>query len=78
MLTLDSLLRSIEKKTKLKTEKLDKMPLEVSARKFDDILLQLSNAVYKQNIIEKSTKDYMLSFHKEGDLGINKNYSFSC
>ena len=38
------------------------------------ILLRLSDAVYKQNIMEKWTKGCILRFLKEGDLEINKNY----
>ena len=36
---------------------------------------RLSNAVYKQNTIEKWMKDWILPFPKKDDLGITKNYS---
>ena len=43
-------------------------------REFDDILLRLCNAVYRQNTIEKWTKGYILHFLKKWDLEITKNY----
>ena len=43
-------------------------------RKFDDIQLQLCNAVYNQNPIEIWMKGCILPFSKKGDLRIAKNY----
>jgi len=63
---------------KLKSRKaagLDEIPPEVwKTRKFNDILLRLCNAVYRQNRIDKWTKGCILPFPKKGDLGIAKNY----
>ena len=41
-------------------------------KKFDDIILRLCNAVYKQNN-KDTTKGWILHFSKKGDLGITKN-----
>ena len=52
-----------------------KIPPEVwKTRKFDNIILQLYNAVYKQNTIEKYRKGCILSFSKKGNFEITKNY----
>ena len=54
---------------------LDEIPPEVwKTRKFDDILLQYCNAVYKQNTIDRWIKGCILPFSKKGHLGIAKNY----
>ena len=45
-------------------------------RKFNDILLQLFNAVYNQITIEKWMKACLFPFwKKKGNLGITKNYT---
>ena len=52
-----------------------KLMIEVwKTRKFDDILLTLYKAVYKQNTREKWTKGCIPPFSKKRDLGISKNY----
>ena len=43
-------------------------------RKFDDILLQLCNAIYNQNPIDRWMKGYILLFPKKSDLKLAKNY----
>ena len=66
---------SIEKIQSRKATGLKKILLEVSKRrKFDDILLWLYNAVYKQSTIEKLTQCSILPFPKKSDLRITKNY----
>ena len=63
---------SIEKN---KTEKLQaSMKYPLKTRKFDNIFLQLCNAVYKQNSIEKGTRSWILPFLETSDLRISKNY----
>ena len=54
---------------------LDEIPLEVwKTRKLDDILLRYCNTVYNQNTIDRWTKECILPFPKNGNLGITKNY----
>ena len=54
---------------------LGKIPPEVQmTRKFDELLLPLCKAVYKQNTIKKWTKGCTFPFPKKGDFGITKNY----
>ena len=64
--------------TKIKNRKaasLDEIPTEVwKTRKFDDILLRYSNAIYNQNKIDRWTKNCILSFPKKGNLWMPKNY----
>ena len=48
--------------------------MEVWKTKIFDMFLELYNAVYKQNTIEKWTKGCILLFHKKGELGVTKNY----
>ena len=43
-------------------------------RKFNDLLFRHCNDVYNQNTIDRWTKGCTLPFHKNGDLGIAKNY----
>ena len=53
---------------------LDEIPPEAwKTRKFDNILLRYSNAVYNQNTAERWTKGCVLPFSKKGNLGIAKN-----
>ena len=54
------------------TADLEEIPPEVW--KSRNILLQLCNAVYKQNTIEKWAKNCIFPFPKKGDLRITKNY----
>ena len=69
---LDTILKKIKN---WKAAGLDKIPTEaLKTRKFDDILLQLCNGVYKQNTIDKWTKGCNLPFLKKSDLGITENY----
>ena len=69
---LDSVVRKIKNK---KAAGLDEIPPEVcKTRQFDDILLRLCSAVYKQNSIDKLMKGCILPFPKKGDLGLAKNY----
>ena len=69
---LDALLRKIKNR---KVAGLNEIPSEVwKIRKFDDLLLWLGNTVYKQNTIEKWTKDCILFFHKKTNSRIIKNY----
>ena len=59
-------LDSILKKKKMKTESLQaSAKYRLKYGKFDDILLQLSNAVNKQNSIKKWSKCYILPFSKK-------------
>ena len=69
-------LAEVLKKTKnRKAAGLDCIPPEVwKTQKFNDILLQLCNAVYNQNQIDKWTEGCILPFPKKGDLGDAKNY----
>ena len=64
--------------TKIKIRKavgLDEIPPEVwKIRKFDDIQLRYSYAVYNQNTTDRWTKGFILPFLKKSDLGITKNY----
>ena len=54
---------------------LDEMPPEVwKTRKFDDIMLAYCNALYNHNTTDRSTKGWVLSFFKKGDIRIAKNY----
>ena len=54
---------------------LNNIPPEVwKTEAFNDILLELCNAVHNQNPIEKWTEGCILPFPKKGDLGITKNY----
>ena len=46
----------------------------MKTRKFDDLLLRLYNAIYRQNRIEKWIKDCILPFPKKGNLRITKSY----
>ena len=67
---------AVLKKKNLKNRKaanLDEIPTKVGkTRKFDDKLLVLCNAIYKQNT--KWIKYCILLFPKEGDIKITKNY----
>ena len=64
--------------TKIKNRKaagLEEIAPEVwKTRKFDDILLRHSNAVYNQNPIDRWMKGCILPFPKKDDLGLAKNY----
>ena len=54
---------------------LDNIPAEVwMTGKFNQELLDLCNAVYNQNPIEKWTKGCLLPFPKKGNLGVTTNY----
>ena len=67
---LDTVLKKIKNR---KASSLDKISTEVwKTKKYDDILLQLNNTVYKQNIIEKEVKNCILLFFKQHDLRIIK------
>ena len=69
---LDSVLRKIKNR---KAAGLDEIPPEVwKTRKFDDIQLRHSNAVYYQNPIDRWMKGCILPFPKKGALGLAKNY----
>ena len=71
-LELDSVLRKIKNR---KAAGLDEIPVEVwKTRKFDDLLLRHSNAIYNQNPIDRWMKGCILPFPKRGNLGIAKNY----
>ena len=64
----------LEKNKNRKATGLDEIPLEVwKTRKFDNRLLQICNAIYNKNTIERCSKGYILAFLKKGDLGITKN-----
>ena len=69
-------LDAVSKKIKSrKATVIDKIPPEVwKTRKFDDIHFWLSNAVYRQNSIEKYMKSCILPFPMKRKLGIIKNY----
>ena len=68
----DLVLRKIKNR---KAAGLDKIPPEVwKTRQFKDILLQLCNAVYNQNPIDRWMKGCILPFPKKGNLGLAKNY----
>ena len=68
---LDSVHRKIKNR---KAAELDENPPEVwETSQFDDILLQLCNAVYNQNLIDRWMKGCILPFAKKGDLGLAKN-----
>ena len=64
--------KSVLKKMKsIKAAGLDVIPFIVwKAKKFDDILLELCNTMYKQITIEKWPKGCIM----KGNLGITKNY----
>ena len=67
---LDSVLRKIKNR---KSAVLDEIPPEVrKTKELDDIQLRLCNAVYNQNIIDRSTKGCILPFPYKGDLGLAK------
>ena len=69
---LNEVLRKIKSK---KASALDEILPEVSkTRKFDDFLLRFCNTMYRQNTIERWTKDCIFPFIKKGDLKITKNY----
>ena len=69
---LDSVQRKIKNR---KAAGLGEILPEVwKTRKFDDILLQLCNAVYNQNTIDRWTKGWTRAFPKKGNLGLAKNY----
>ena len=69
---LDSVLRKIKNR---KAAGLDEIPPEVwNTRQFDDILLRHCNAVYNQNLIDRSMKGCILLFPKRGDLRLAKYY----
>ena len=55
---------------------LDKILPEVwKTRKFDDLLVQFCNTVYKQNTVKKWKNNCILHSSKNDDLRITKNYS---
>ena len=59
-----------------KVASLNEIPPEIwKTKQFDDCLW-FCNAVYKQNTIERWTKDCILPFPKKGDLGRTKNYRY--
>ena len=69
---LDLTLRTIKNR---KASSLDEIPSEIwKTRKSDELLLQKCNGVHNQNTIDGWTKGCILSFPKNGDLGIAKNY----
>ena len=69
---LDPVLKIIKNR---KAAGLDEIPPEVwKTRKFDDILLRHSNAVYNQNPIDRWMKGCILPSAKKGDLRLAKNY----
>ena len=65
-----------EEQTKTKSRKvagLDEIPPKIwKTRKYDELLLRFSNAIYKQNTTEKWTKG--CPHPKKGNLGITKIY----
>ena len=73
---LDAEIIEVIKKTKnKKAAGLDNIPPEVwKTQAFNDILLDLCNAVYNGEMIEKWTEGCILPFPKKGDLGLSKNY----
>ena len=73
---LDAEIIEVIKKTKnKKAAGLDNIPPEVwKTQAFNDILLDLCNAVYNGEMIEKWTEGCILPFPKKGDLGLAKNY----
>ena len=70
---LDAVLTKITDRTAAGHDKIH--PDVWKTRKFDDILLQLCNTVYKQSLVEKWTKGYILLSLQKSDLGITKYYS---
>ena len=68
---LDEALKKIKSR---KAANLDEIFPNVEKMKKFDILFQFCNAVYKQNTIDKLTKNFILIFPKKGDLRITKNY----
>ena len=70
---LDAVIRKIKNR---KSAGFNEMPAEVwKTRKFEDILLRLCNADYKQNTVEERTRSCIFPDPKKEDLGITKNYS---
>ena len=69
---LDSVLRKIKTR---KAAGVDEITPEVwKTRQFYDILLRHWNVVYNLNTLDRWTKECILTFLKNGDLGIAKNY----
>ena len=62
---LDTVWKKIKNR---KVAGLDKIPSKIWKTKFDDIILHLCNAVFKQNATKKWTKGCILTFLKKGDL----------
>ena len=73
--TGDELDKVLDKTKNNKGCGLDKVPPEVwKTKKFNSLLLELCNAVYNGESIEKWTEGCILPFPKKGDLGLTKNY----
>ena len=68
---LDSILRKIKNR---KAAGLEILPEVWKTRRYDNILLRYSNAVYNQNPIDRWMKRCILTFPKKGDLELAKNY----
>jgi len=73
--TMDELLVTLKNTKDGKACGLDNIPAEVwKMDDFNDILLQLCNAVYYGNPIDKWRQGCILPFPKKGDLGLASNY----
>ena len=73
--TMDELNLAIKNISNGKASGLDCIPGEVwKLGAFDDVLLELCNAVYNGSPIDRWIEGCLLPFPKKGDLGITKNY----
>ena len=73
--TMDELKTALQNTKSAKACGLDNIPGEVwKLDDFNDILLQLCNAVYNDSPIDKWRQDCILPFPKKGDLGVASNY----
>ena len=72
---MDELKAALQNTKSAKACGLDNIPGEVwKLDDFNDILLQLCNAVYNGNPIDKWRQGCLLPFPKKGDLGVASNY----
>ena len=72
---MDELKAALQNTKSAKTCGLDNIPGEVwKLDDFNDILLQLCNAVYNGNPVDKWRQGCILPFPKKGDLGVASNY----
>ena len=73
--TMDELKAALQNTKYAKACGLDNIPGEAwKLDDFNDILLQLCNAVYNGNPIDKRRQGCILPFPKKGDLGVASNY----